>query len=293
MEKIEIIVASHKIFDKSILPKGYQVVKVGNKVSDDEAKNHGYQTDNEGENISFQNPWYCELTAHYWAWKNLKCDICGLVHYRRYFMSNKFSAKTFKDDILTESQIKKILKRYKVIVPYFAPKPNDTMTLHKGMPKDKDNRDWVIFENIIKKYYPEILPSFNRIVYSSVAWGLNMIITTKSVFDEYSMFLFDVLGKWDKELEKRGIVRRPRVDGYYSETLMCVWIMAKFHENEIYRADVRNIELDDAREYYSMSMKSILKRAIKSVRCFNNTIHKVKLYKNSVPVNELPHLSID
>lgn len=293
MDKIKIIVASHKIFDDSILPKGYQVVKVGNKVSDDEAKKHGYQTDNEGENISSQNPWYCELTAHYWAWKNLKCDICGLVHYRRYFMSNKFLAKTFKDDILTETQIMRILKRYKVIVPFLTPKPNDTMTLHKGMSKDKDNRDWIIFQDIITKYYPEILPSFNKIVYSSVAWGLNMIITTKSVFDEYSTFLFDVLNKWDKELERRGIVRRPRVDGYYSETLMCVWIMAKFHKSEIYRADVRNFESDDTINYYSMSFKSILKRAVKSIRFFNNILHKIYLYKHSVSVNELPHLSID
>lgn len=49
----------------------------------------GFTGDNTGDNISAKNPHYCELTALYWAWKNLQADYTGLVHYLRYFTNKE------------------------------------------------------------------------------------------------------------------------------------------------------------------------------------------------------------
>ena len=80
MKNIKIIVATHKKYqmpdDEMYLP-----VQVGSELND----NLGYQKDNDGENISKKNPYYCELTGLYWAWKNLDADYIGLCHYRRIF----------------------------------------------------------------------------------------------------------------------------------------------------------------------------------------------------------------
>lgn len=62
----------------------------------------------EGDNIDFLNPWYCELTGLYYLWKHCDDDIVGLEHYRRYFVNNK-------NKLLSENEIKNILKDYDVI----------------------------------------------------------------------------------------------------------------------------------------------------------------------------------
>ena len=80
--KVKILVAIHKA-DKVYGDKVYMPIQVGKSLSE---FNLGFQGDNTGDNISEMNSMFCELTAHYWAWKNLKdVDYIGLCHYRRYF----------------------------------------------------------------------------------------------------------------------------------------------------------------------------------------------------------------
>lgn len=93
--------------------KGYLPVLVGT------AKNYEpgieYQRDDEGENISAKNPNYNELTAVYWAWKNLKdVDAVGLVHYRRFL----FDKKPYSlNNVVSIDKVKKLLGQYDVILP--------------------------------------------------------------------------------------------------------------------------------------------------------------------------------
>ena len=66
-ENLKMLVASHKPYwmpdDPAYLP--VQVGAAGKETIP------GFQRDDEGENISAKNPNYCELTALYWAWKDL------------------------------------------------------------------------------------------------------------------------------------------------------------------------------------------------------------------------------
>lgn len=88
---LKILVVTHKSYwmpDENI----YLPIFVGTNKSD-----RNFLRDNEGDNISYKNKNYCELTAIYWAWKNLKLDkydYIGLCHYRRYF-TGKIKKKYF------------------------------------------------------------------------------------------------------------------------------------------------------------------------------------------------------
>ena len=63
-----------------------------------------YQGDNVGDNISFKNSNYNELTVLYWAWRNSQADIKGLVHYRRYIGEIGIRSNTL-NEILKKKEI--------------------------------------------------------------------------------------------------------------------------------------------------------------------------------------------
>ena len=81
MSNIKIAVACHK---PSELPKNslFMPVQVGSALAKNKMPNMKH--DDTGDNISEKNPSYCELTAQYWAWKNVDADYYGLCHYRRF-----------------------------------------------------------------------------------------------------------------------------------------------------------------------------------------------------------------
>ena len=85
-KNIEVIIATHKEY-KMPNDDMYLPLHVGAEGK----KDIGYTKDNTGDNISQKNPFFCELTGLYWAWKNLDSDYVGLAHYRRHFSLKKKS----------------------------------------------------------------------------------------------------------------------------------------------------------------------------------------------------------
>lgn len=93
-KKLTILVATHK---PCFVPdtKTFQLIHCGKAISKLDKKSLKWMEsntigDDTGDNISRLNPYFCELTAIYWAWKNYEQlgdpERIGLCHYRRYFM---------------------------------------------------------------------------------------------------------------------------------------------------------------------------------------------------------------
>ena len=79
---IKIFVSAHK---QATFPEGNSIVPVQVGAANAVTRFTDTLHDDEGVNISAENPRYCELTAQYWAWKNEDADYYGFCHYRIMF----------------------------------------------------------------------------------------------------------------------------------------------------------------------------------------------------------------
>jgi len=218
---IKILVATHK---KYWMPKDevYLPIHVGKKGKDD----LGYIGDDTGDNISYKNPNYCELTALYWAWKNLSCEYIGLCHYRRYFSHRCISRnlENKKKHILKKEDYEKLLIKYDIILPkkrnYYIRTVRNQYN-HAHYKKDLD-----MVENIIKEFYPDYISSFYKVMSSRSLYIYNMFIMKKFLFDEYCKWLFNILFMLEKRIDISIYDNyNRRIFGFLSERLFNVWLL--------------------------------------------------------------------
>ena len=238
MEKVRIIVATHKKYE---MPKSemYLPVHVGAKGKE---TIENYQRDDEGENISEKNPYFCELTGLYWAWKNLDSDYIGLAHYRRHFSISKKLPNDINGRIklvLNENEASKILENADIILPnkrnYYI---EDLYSHYKHTmyiePLDETRK-------IIQEKYPKYTEEFDKLHKRTSAHMFNMFIMKKEILDDYCKWLFDILF----ELENRIDVSKydnfhARFFGRISELLLDVWI----NTNNLKYEEVKVIDIE-------------------------------------------------
>ena len=222
---IKIIVATHKHY-RMPTDKCYVPLHVGRK-----GKNGlGYQGDDFGNSISEKNPYYCELTGLYWAWKNLNSDYIGLVHYRRYLGSWKRKLMFWKKDpfyaVLSKKEIAKMLKENDIILPikryYFIE------SLYSHYAHTHYEEHLLATRKIIEQTTPEYLSAYDRVMKRTSGHMFNMFIMSREKCNEYCSWLFPILEKLEAQvdLEQYDDFQK-RMFGRVSELLLNVWIEQK------------------------------------------------------------------
>ena len=218
-KEIKILVACHKE-DPQIRNGGiYFPIQVGKDLHPD--IDLGFQCDNTGDNISAKIGSYCELTALYWAWKNLKnVDIIGLAHYRRYLDVN-------------EARILNILSKNDIILPKPVIFPYSNYT-HLCIETTRE--DVFILLKLIQKYYPDVFPStFNYLFQNNRWYQGNIFITQYEIFKEYCEWLFDVLDLVKIHVKESPYFRGKRLLGYFGEVLLPIFVSYKKLGYDLYK----------------------------------------------------------
>lgn len=248
MSSIKIAVACHK---PSELPNNslYVPVQVGSAIA--KKRLEGLAHDDEGENISSKNASYCELTAQYWAWKNLEADYLGLCHYRRYLtfaegnfeldernqiqagFLDEFNKKRF--GLEDESRMREIIEQNDCVVgeledvsgletPHGKQK---TVYLHWAM-HDRafiNVKDFDRMIALVDEFYPQYSKELHDYLNGKLYLGYNCFVMKKELFDQLCEFEFDILSRLEQEIDMTHYSQmRTRVFGYMAETLYSVFI---------------------------------------------------------------------
>lgn len=234
----KILVCCHKddIYEKKA---PYFPLHVGKANSN---KTLGIQGDNEGENISEKNGFYCELTGMYWAWKNLKdADIIGLCHYRRYFDFHNqtkqwvahTACKTSRFESMDRSIPTNILEAVangKVVVPTFT---NCQLNMMADYCCSHVSDDFRTLQAVVCETQPNnVKKAFFKANYcTNRRPSYNMFIMNREDFNAYCSWLFEILEEVERRVDiSHYSASQQRIFGYMSERLMNVWLIANNKE---------------------------------------------------------------
>ncbi len=212
----------------------------------------GFQCDNTGDNISDKNGSYCELTALYWAWKNLPKDIeyVGLAHYRRYLDINDRIIDRIQEGLIVIPRIKALNTDLFTDISLYTSMEDACMLLNSILDIVPAKRD------IVVDYF------FNNNKLSQY----NMFLMNCDDFNDYCTFVFKIIGAYEAISFTYPYTRQRRVVGYLSESLLGLWIKINnksFLQRNVeglksssFKDKIRNFQNDIAFKIYHFGRKS-------------------------------------
>lgn len=229
----------------------YLPVRVGNALA---KSDYGYTGDDSGDNISQKNPFFCELTAIYWAWKNLDAEYIGLAHYRRHFSCHKEKWKFAS--ILSEKEAEALCTKNTLILPKKRRYYIESLASHYKHTHDIEHLE--LTREVIRKQCPDYIPQFDSIMNRTYAHMFNMFIMRRDLLDAYCSWLFPILFELETMVDMSAMSAfDARLYGRVSELLLDVWI----EHNDIKYKEIGFIQMGD--ENWTNKIKGFLNAKFK------------------------------
>jgi len=179
--------------------------------------------DSDGDNISYKNPNYCELTVLYWIWKNClfsKNDTgaryYGLFHYRRWLDIREEDVKSLEENNID------------VVLPYPTMHEPDIGEHHMRYIKESD---WDAALQALKELAPEYYVVYNEIFSQKYLYNYNILIAKPDVLQTYCEWLFPILERVEELSVPKGNERADRYIGYIGENLLTLYFM--YHRKKL------------------------------------------------------------
>jgi len=212
----------------------------------------GFESDATQENISILNPYYCELTAQYWVWKNTATEFVGFCHYRRYFnfildatWTGEYAFQVpATDEIINYltneqqfEQLKKILKSTDIIIPK---KVSTIKSIENHYLEYHIPEHWQMFKEVLAIVYPQHKEYISMYENSNLNTAYNMFVTRRELFDLYCSDLFKIMNFIFQKFGSKYSTYNNRYPGFLAERFLGFWIQI----NRISICEVPILKLD-------------------------------------------------
>lgn len=213
MHRLRIFIVTHK--PCSIPSDGVMTpIHVGRAVSPYKVEMSWMQGDDTGDHISSKNGSYCEMTAHYWIWKNVHdTEYVGVCHYRRFFAID--ISEDDIEEVMADADVLMVEPSWHIdsVYAYFA----------KFMGAENMTILWMV----MKRLYPEYAETLEQVCDGVKFYPFNMMLCKKELFDEYCEWIFSVLGECEKYVKPSPYTNGRRALAYMAELLTGVYFIYK------------------------------------------------------------------
>ncbi|EDP5498394.1 TPA: DUF4422 domain-containing protein, partial [Campylobacter jejuni] len=207
--------------------------------------------DDIGDNISYLNRYFCELTGIYWAWKNYdkldNPDYIGFMHYRRIF---DFCGKSVKlpiehlncanieyineqnmyDYLNRENIIKTIIENQYIISQKYILNPFEHYKNHHKI------TDYIYALKLIDELFPEIKMASKKYNENKISYFCNMFVLPKKDFFDLCSFVFKIIFSLHDNIKNNycnQTIQEQRTCGYISEWLTGIYFTHLKEKNKI------------------------------------------------------------
>lgn len=235
--------------------------------------------DDTGDNISRLNPHFCELTAHYWYWKNRRpaARWVGLNHYRRYFAFNRpYRYGIHPEVYIPESMIAshepaipsmdEYMRGYDILLA--APTHNH-IPMEWAYAIGQSSEDFDALSQVIADLSPDYSEAFDHVLrHGNRLSHYNMFVMPAERFDHYSQWLFSILFEVQRRVTISKDPRRARIFGYMAEHLLNVYTHR--HNLRVKHAPVLMVSDTPNRSYLRSLLSTLRVDLISSIILHDN-----------------------
>ena len=221
----------HKSFLHSKSCQWVQPIGVNGYIED------GFLSDASGQEISRLNPYFCELTAQYWVWKNSNASVVGFYHYRRY-MNYLIDATWSGDygfsvpaseqiiDYLTHDKQRLMLDRMMqvcdVVIPARYSSDQNSVEQHYLMHHKPEH--WHEFLEAISRRFPNDAHYLDMFKLTNLNTAFNMFVMRRELFNAYCEDQFAVLMPIFEKFGNDYGEYNNRYPGFLAERFLAFWI---------------------------------------------------------------------